>query len=1129
MPGYLRFPTLHGETIVFACEDDLWSVPAGGGQARRLTAGVSEAARPRLSPDGTRVAFTGADDGPTEICLLDLAGGGPARRLTYQAARCATAGWHPRTGEILYASAAEQPAGFGNRLFAVHPDGGPPRLLGPGTADAVAHGPGGRVVLGRNTGDPARWKRYRGGCAGELWIADGEAGPYRRLVSLPGNLAFPCWAGDRICFVSDHEGTGNVYSCRPDGGDLRRHTHHRDFYVRHLSGDGRRLVYQAGARIHLLDPAAPGNGDGSDDSDDGAGPRPVDIRITSSRDRCGRRFVPAGEHLDGARLSPDGSRLALAARGRAFTLAPWSGAVRRHGRPEGVRHRLPDWLPDASALVAVAADDGPEERLVLLPADGTGPERELLAGGFGCVTELAVSPASPVVAFATNRQELWTVDAAAERPVPRLLDTARHERIEDLAWSPDGRWLAYTFPLSPQTSAIRIADVPAGRHHQITEPVLRDSSPEFDPEGRYLYFLGQRTLTAEYDQVLFGLGFTFGARPYLVTLRDGDPSPLGRGPEQSGPAAPAGDEPGSGPEETGDGSAPPAVRIDLDGIADRVVPLPVPEGRYTALTALPGRVLVHAAPVTGPDPDASGTGAGAEAAATVTLVDLAAGEVAEDCLGPVDELSADRRGGVLLYRSGTRLRVLSADRLDQYDPDAPPGRHSGWVDLDRVRVEVRPEAEWRQMFREAWRLQRENFWDAGMSGLDWDALHARYAPLVSLVACRSELSDLIWELHGELATSHAYEQGGDHRTPPGQQPQGFLGVDWRAGPGGTGRDGWRIARVLRGDPWQSGATSPCRGPGTGIRPGDTVTAVDGRPVGPPGPGELLVGQAGREVELTVRRDGGGPPRQVTVRTVGSETRARYLDWVAANRRAVHELSGERLGYLHVPDMMGTGFADFVRGFLGELDREGLVVDVRYNTGGHISPLLLDRLARPRAGVQRGRWNGLTVHPAESPPAVMAVLVNEHTGSDGEIFAHLFRAQGLGSLVGRRTWGGVIATWPRHVLVDGTVTTQPEYRFFLRQAGDLLENRGVVPDVVADPPPFRDRSGAGDGQLAAAVAHLLDRLRRPAPPTPGADGPAADGAEPTRSSRASRTPETADTSEAAVPAGAAASHPLGRQR
>ncbi|WP_406492350.1 PDZ domain-containing protein [Streptomyces sp. NBC_00846] len=1063
--GYLRQPTLVGDLVVFVCEDDLWSVPAAGGTARRLTAGgAGPCSGPRLSPDGRLVAFTAAPEGTPEVCVISV-GGGPVRRLTSQAGDCLVLGWHPRTGDVVYAATAGLPTGFGRRLFAVGPGGGPPRLLEAGPAASVAYGPDGGVVIGRSLADPARRKRYRGGAAGELWVDADGSGSFRRLELPPGNPAFPCWVGDRIYFVSDHDGTGNVHSCRPDGSGLTRHTHHTDYYVRGLTGDGERLVYHQGARLRLLDPADP---DGRD--------RPVPVTVTPSGAQHQRRIVSAAGDLDHARLSPDASRLVVASRGKVFTLAPFDGPVRRHGTPDGVRYRLPQWLADGTRLVAAAGDDAPGERLVLLPAEGGAELDSLPLGDIGYVTDLAAAPVGGQVAFATNRQQLWSVDTDAAHPEPRLLDSSPYDRIEDLAWSPDGRWLAYTFPGTRRTTAVKVAEPATGRTAHLTSPVLRDFAPAFDPLGRYLYFLGQRDLLPEYDQVQFDVGFPLGTRPYAVLLTAGTPPPF--------TGAPA-------PEA--DGEQPVEVRIDLDGVDGRVVALPLPHGRYAAVRGLPESVLVLGVPLAGPAADGPEDRRRTREG-TVTVVELATGETTEDYLSPVDETDTDPSGAFLLYRHEHRIRVVPAGvpRTDVEDYDnivSPPGRETGWIDLARVTVPFRPAAEWRQMYREAWRLQKEGFWHSGMSGVDWEAVHDRYLPLLARVATRSELSDLLWELQGELATSHAYERGGDHGRPPGPGGgPGRLGVDWEpsTGPGG----GWRIARVVRGEPWNPEATSPCGLPGVDIRAGDEVVAVDGHPVGPLGPGEPLAGLAGCEVELTVLRPGAAP-RRVTVRAARDEGRARYVEWVEANRRWVDDASGGRLAYLHIPDMFHTGYADFVRQFLTGLDHDGLIVDVRHNGGGSASPMILDRLARRRAGVEHSRWSGEVPYPLEAPHGPMVALVNEQTGSDGEIFGHMFRARGLGSLIGTRTWGGTIATWPRHRLVDGTLTTQPEFCYHLTGVGTGLENRGVEPDITVELPPAGPDLPHPDPQLSTAVTHLLGSLPPlTAPvlaPAPHADG------------------------------------------
>lgn len=1068
--GYLRYPTIRGGQVVFVCEDDLWLVPAAGGEAYRITAAVAEASHPRLSPDGASVAFVGTHEGAPEVYVLAL-GEGPARRLTYQAGRCAVLGWDEATGEVLYASAAEAPPGFGFRLFALDPGGGRPRPLPYGPATAIAPGPDGALVLGRNTADPARWKRYRGGTAGELWLGSGRPGGlFRRLPTPPGNIAAPCWVGDRLYFLSDHDGVGNVYSMHPDGSGLTRHSEHRDFYARGLAADGERLVYHAGARLYLLDPRDP------------AGPTRIEAAVRSALTQLDQRLVPAAEYLESATLSPDGASLAVAARGRVYAFAHWEGAVRRLGEPDGVRYRHPAWLADGERIVAAAADERPDERLVVFGPESTEAAEPRLPPTRGRVLELVPAPVGALVAATSNRHELHLIelDPAEGDPTARRVDHSPHGPIQDPAWSADGCWLAYTWPAGPHVSEIRVVDTRTATVHRVTEPVLRDYAPCFDPAGRYLYFLGQRGLTTAPDTLALGLGLSPATRPYAVALRADVPSPF-----VPVPRSPAQEDPGAVEEDEQDGSpgAGP-LEIDFDAIVDRVAAFPVPERRYRRVLALPDKVLLLSEPSDEPS-DEPGAARG-----VIEVFDFAAQSATEYICGvEAAELGADL--ATLLCTGAGTLRVVRARCRPGEEPaedGGQPGRATGWIDLDRLRLAVRPRAEWAQMFREAWRLQRDQFWDPGMADVCWDEVYERYRPLLDLVATRAELSDLLWEMQGELGTSHAYEFGGDYRPRP-EHGQGFLGVEFAPDPrrphdsaGGTAPIA-RIARILRGDSWDARVASPCARIGADIRAGDLITAVDGRPVGPAGPGPLLAGLGGREVELTVVRSGAA--RRVCVQALADEAPLRYRDWVRANRDLVHELGGGRVGYLHVPDMFESGLTAFARGFLAEHERESLIVDVRFNGGGHVSWLLLERLARRRQGYEHGRWSGTLPYPPEAASGPMVALVNEHTGSDGDIFSHLFRRLGLGPLVGRRTWGGVIAVEPRYPLVDGTMTTQPEYAYVFDDVGRGLENTGVAPDIEVDIAPHEHALGI-DSQLIRAVDVALDRIGAlPARPAPSA--------------------------------------------
>ncbi|MEO8080228.1 MAG: S41 family peptidase [Caldimonas sp.] len=1046
--AYLRHPTLHGDTVVFVADDDLWSVSARGGVARRLTAGLSEPSTPCLSPDGRLLAFVGRDEQHPEVYAM-AAGGGPARRLTWLGTDTLVRGWTP-AGEIVYVTTQGRPFFRDHRAFVLSPQGGTPQPLPYGQVNHLAFGPGERKVIGRNTADPARWKRYRGGTAGALWIDAEGNGAFRRMNELAGNLTSPMWIGDRLWYLSDPEGVGNLYSCLPDGSDVRRHTDHDDFYARHAQTDGRRIVYQCGARLWLFDPA-------SGES------HAIAVETPSHRTQAARRFVPAGDNLESFAPHPAGHSLAVVARGQLFDMALWEGAVRRHADGDDARLRRGQWLAGGTSLVAVSDASG-EERIVVFTGSPTAAARSL-PWDVGHVTQLLAAPAGERIAIANHRNEVFVGDVGSG--ALHRVDASEHGRSDDLAWSPDGAWLAYTFMTSRRHVAIKLHDVAMQASTLVTAPEFRDYSPAFDPAGKYLYFLSLRTYDPVYDSVQFELSFPRAARPYLIALQAG-----GRPPFEPEPRGLRGEASDAERVAHPPVAAPPApVRVDLDGIAGRVAAFPVHENRFGRMVGVAGnKVAWSVQPVLG----AHGRGGHKEPAGRLEQFDLATGRT-ETLAEKVDsfELAAD--GVTLVYREGKRLRAIAADRkvddkTESAAADAPPSRKNGRLDLERIRIGIEPRREWRQMLREVWRLQRDQFWSADMSGVDWQAAYRLYAPLVERVATRADLSDLIWEMQGELGTSHAYEMGGDHRKPPALA-LGYLACELRYD---AADDSYEITRIVSGDPWDAAADSPLNAVGVEARVGERIVAVGGRRVSRAlRPEALLVHQSAAKVQLTLKA---GPAsdallREVTVTTLADEIPARYREWVERNRAWVHERSQGRVGYFHLPDMMAAGFAEFHRYFGAECDRDALVVDLRYNRGGHVSELLLEKIARRRIGYAHSRWTKTGSYPDESAAGPVVALTNEHAGSDGDIFSHGFKMMKIGPLVGTRTWGGVVGIWPRHTLVDGTQTTQPEFAFWFNDVGWDIENHGTDPDIEVDNAP-QDHVTGNDRQLEVAVATAL---------------------------------------------------------
>jgi tricorn protease len=1063
--GYCRFPTVRGDRVVFVCEDDLFTVPLAGGPARRLSANPGVPSRPVLSPDGSLLAFASRDEGHDEVYVMP-AEGGPTTRLTYFGAMTFPVGWREDGSAVVLASDRGQPFIAWHHLHEVAAGGGPERPLDLGPAMSFSAEPGGRgVVIGRNTGDPARWKRYRGGTAGTLWIDRTGKGAFAKLIDLPGNLAAPMWIGDRIYFLSDHEDSGDLFSCAPDGSDLTRHTDQRDFYVRFPQTDGRTIVYAAGADVCRYD------------VETGEYAR-IPIEVRGARPQRARRFVDAARHLESFALNPEGHSLAVTTRGKLFSFPLFEGAVTPHGEPDGVRYRLAQWLPDGKRLLAVTDESGEEELVIFGPGDD---RRTLdLPVDIGRAVELAVAPAGPARAALTNhRYEILLVDLDTGKA--RIVDRSPVDRIEGPAFSPDGRWLAYSFGDSFTTRGIRICEAATGKVRPATRPDFRDLSPCFGPEGDHLYFLSYREYDPVYDHHSFDLGFPRGGRLMCLPLRADLPSPFE--PKPRAPGAPA-VEPPKPPEKGAgkkDGKPKPApVKIDFEGLADRVLAFPVPEGSYRQIAALKNKVLFTSFPVEGSlaqpfppgDPVPNGT---------LESYDLA--ELKRDTLlagMSAFVLSAD--GKAMVVRCGRRLRALAAGAKPEAGSEhKEPGRESGFVDLGRLRVSVRPPEEWAQMLREAWRLMRDHYWRPDMSGVDWTAVYERYRPLLDRVATRSEFSDLLWEFQGEMGTSHAYELGGDYRPEPSWHI-GFLGADLdfdaRAG-------AWKVSRLPRGDSWRGDATSPLAAPGVGLAPGARLLAVAGRKLdGRTPPGAALVNLAGQCVTVEFRNPGAKPARTATVSTLSNERALRYRDWVEGNREFVHEKSKGRAGYLHIPDMGPRGYAEFHRGFLAELKREALVIDVRFNGGGHVSQLLLEKLLRRRVAWDTQRWGDPVPYPSESPAGPMVALTNERAGSDGDIFSHAFKLYRLGPLIGTRTWGGVVGIWPRQALVDGTVTTQPEFSFWFSDVGFGVENHGTDPDIIVEILP-QDHRRRKDTQLEQGVKELLRLLAGNPPPAPPA--------------------------------------------
>ncbi|WP_316757586.1 S41 family peptidase [Streptomyces herbicida] len=1059
--------------VAFTAEDDVWLAPLDGGRAWRVSADNVPVSHPRISPDGRTVAWTSTRDGAPEAHIAPVTGG-PAKRLTHWGSwRTQVRGWTPE-GQVLALTTHGQPSLRRSWAHAVPLDGGPAGTLPYGPVGDVAFGPR-TVLLSAPMGrEAAWWKRYRGGTAGKLWIDAGGTGEFARLhEELDGNLEYPLWVGDRIAFLSDHEGTGALYSSLADGSGLRRHTplggtsHSSEaesgggFYARHAATDGSRVVYSSAGELWLLDDL------------ESAEPRRLDVRLGGPRVDLQPYPVDASRWFGAA--SPDhGARgSAVSVRGAIHWITHRSGPARALAAKPGVRARLPrTFRADGEEWVVWVTDAEGDDALEFAPATGLAPgaiPRRLAAGQLGRVLELAMAPDGSRAAVAAHDGRMLLVER--ETGEVREVDRSADGEVSGLAFSPDSAWLAWSHPGPRPLSQLKLAHTTDLSVTEATPLRFQDYAPAFTLDGKHLAFLSNRSFDPVYDEHVFDLAFVVGDRPHLITLAATTPSPFG--PQRHGRPFETPDK-----DETPDSEGTPTTRVDLEGLAERVVPFPVEAARYSNLRAAKDGVLWLRHPVQGVLGVSRATPDAPDPKTELERYDLAQRRI-EHLAADADHFEVSGDGKRVLLWSDGRLRVVPSDRRAAHDDD---GDTSVTVDLARVRQTVDPAAEWRQMYDEAGRIMRDHFWRPDLSGVDWDGVLARYRPLLGRIATHDDLVDLLWEVQGELGTSHAYVQprGGYDDVAR----QGLLGADISRHPDGS----WRIDRILPSETSDPEAHSPLAAPGVAVRAGDAVVAVGGHPVDPvTGPGPLLVGTAGQPVELTISPSGGGDLRHAVVVPIADEEPLRYHDWVTGRRAYVHERSGGRLGYLHVPDMQAPGWAQIHRDLRVEVAREGLVVDVRENRGGHTSQLVVEKLARRIVGWVLPRGLRPYSYPQDAPRGPVVAVADEFSGSDGDIVNAAIRALGIGPVVGMRTWGGVIGIDSRYHLVDGTLITQPKYAFWLEGYGWGVENHGVDPDVEVPQRP-QDWAAGRDPQLDEAIRLALAALEeRPAKTPPGLPG------------------------------------------
>ena len=1052
MTGYYRFPTINNSTIVFVAEDDLWLVDTENPKAFRLTTNISTVSSPLISPNGKWVAFVGTEDGNSEVYIMPTYGGA-STRLTYDGAFVkGIAAWE--NDDIIFSTDLQQPFGRVSGLAKINRKGGKTTLLKYGIASNISHGNPG-IVLGRNTADPARWKRYKGGTAGELWLSKNGKSKYKKLIKLNGNMACPMWIDDRIYFISDHEGISNIFSCLESGRSLKQHTFHKEYYARNASTDGKTIIYHSGADIFTYNIS-------------NSQYTKVDISFNSSFINRNRKFENTQSYLEDIGVNRDGSMLSFTSRGKSFAMGTWNGPIHQQGKIDGVRYQKTRFLNDNKKVVLVSDESG-DEKLEIHHIKGKKKAKSFDLN-IGRPYDMKVSPKSDKLIISNHRNELLLIDL--KKSTLYKIDKSSNQQIgSNFNWSPCGGYVAYSCSFNSKLFGIKIFDLKNKKKIKISNPILSDHCPVFDPSGNYLAFISARIFNPVYDNLHFDLGFPRGEKPYIISLNKDTDSPFYNAIQKPIKEQTKQNKKGKNEDKKKEDSL---TKIDFDGIEDRIMAVPTSEGLFSDIGFVNNKLFYSYHDDEGSYGDIPWYDFSSSDKSTLLCYDFDANK--EKVFMPnISSFKAYPDIDSILVKSSDGIRVVSATAPPSKEilSDSGYTQSSGKINLNRTSVSIDPVAEWKQMYSEAWRLQRDYFWVKNMSGINWKKIHDRYYKLIDRISSRSEFSDLVWEMQGELGTSHCYEFGGDYK-PKRNYNIGLLGADIEYD---SKIKAYKITHIVKGDVWSGHMTSPLFRPGLNIKQGMYIKSISGNRLNKSSsPNIHLVNKVNKDIELTILDENGKNERDITIKTIPTENELRYRDWVEKNRAYVHRKTKNKVGYVHIPDMSPWGYSEFHRYWLSEIQYDSLIVDVRFNGGGHVSQLILEKLARKRLGYDITRWMGTESYPSDSIAGPTLAITNEYAGSDGDIFSHSFKMMNIGKLIGKRTWGGVIGIWPRNLLVDGTITTQPEFSFWFKDVGWNVENYGTDVNIEVEITP-EDYAKGVDTQLDRGIKEILLDLKK----------------------------------------------------
>lgn len=1035
---FMQYPDVHDNTIIFVSGGDLWKVPAAGGTAIRLTFSDGTETYPSISPDGSLVAFTGDYDGNADVYVMNI-NGGDITRLTFHPGTDEVIGWNATRNKIMFTSGRNTPSRY-VKIYLISPDGtGLEEMIMYDAARGSFSPDGSKIAYNKDSQDKATWKRYKGGRAQEIYIYDLKTNEEKNITNYDGSDRMPMWIGDKIYFSSDRDRVLNIWSYDTKTSALAQVTHHTEYDVRHPGYGGSKIVYELGGDIWLLDLTAG---------------TPLKVPVSVPNDMEERRpfMKDISRDITLAEISPSGRRALIGARGEVFTLPEKEGPVRNLTNSSGIREKDAVWSPDGK-WIAYFSDKTGEYDLYIANPDGMEEPVKLTSFKDGYRHTLKWSPDSKKIGWTDQTLTLYFIDIATKGIVK--VDKEEYENVDvsqdvksifDYSWSPDSRFIAYSKMNRDFMYQLYVYSLESKKINCISNGLFHDFNPVFSKNGEYLFFISNRRFEPTYCDLEWEMVYKKIAGIYAVTLRKDGKSIL---PYRS-------DEENAAPE-TQKSQAPVSVSIDFDGIAGRVESLPLERGNYRNLTVNNTSLFF----LNGDEGnfnrfEVAGHG-------PMTLYSYSFEKENEKPLAEkIDDYKLSADGSTIIFTKGRSVSLISSS-----------GGDAKALNLSDLKVWYDPVSEWKQIFNEAWRMERDYYYEPGMHGQDWNSIKQKYGKLADRATCRQDLTFIIGEMIAELNTSHTYVYGGDIKRHGENVNTGMLGADYSID---AKNNLYRFSKIYREKDWSREAWPPLAKPGLNVSDGDYLLKVNNIDVrADKSIYSYFTGLAGKQVILTVNNkpvpEGA---REITVVPAASETSFRYMDWLESNRLAVDKASGGKIGYIYLPDTWNGSATDFPKYFYSQTKKEGLIIDGRFNGGGLDPEIFLERLLRKPHGYWTRRQSVDQPIPHLAVTAHMALITNRYAGSGGDELPYEFRWNGMGQIIGTRTWGGLVGISMFIPMIDGGTITAPDYRIYNEKGEWVVENEGVTPDIIVDIDSKKYSEGY-DTQLMKAVEVVMKKI------------------------------------------------------